>query len=62
MEHLAGESGLPQEMPNPEFFYLLGLCRESCQNFTGAERAFQQALQVDSTHEPSVAALARVAS
>jgi len=60
MEMVAQKGSLVTELPNPEFYYLLGLCREKCHNNEGAKVAFGQALLLDQNHQPSREALSRV--
>ena len=60
MEHLEAVGDLPRELPNPEFFYLLGLSREKCDDLSGAYEGYQMALNLDKDHQPAQEALARV--
>ncbi len=62
MENLDAIGELPREMPNPEFFYLLGLSREKCDDQAGAYEGYKMALSLDEKHEASVGALKRVTS
>ncbi len=62
MEAIAQNGSLLTELPDPEFYYLLGLCREKCHDRDGAGNAFRQALALDQHHQPSLDALARVDS
>lgn len=51
MERLEEEGSLPAELPNPEFFYFLGLCREKNEALAGAFESFGRALELDPQHE-----------
>ncbi len=46
MEALEREGSLVKELPDPEFYYFLGICHEKCHNITVARQAFEQALQL----------------
>lgn len=60
MERLQQEGNVPQELPNPEFYYFLGLCREQNGNKPEACEAFGKALELDSKHQPSQEAIDRL--
>lgn len=60
MESLEAVGDLPREMPNPEFFYLLGLSREKCEDFSGAYEGFSMALELDKNHQGSQDGLVRM--
>ena len=60
MESIAEEGSLPDQLPNPEFYYLLGLCREKCHNISTARQAFEQALTLEPTHPLAIDAIDRV--
>jgi len=62
MENLEAVGDLPREMPNPEFFYLLGLSREKCDDPSGAYEGYEMALSLDKNHQASQEALGRVLS
>ncbi len=47
LERLEREAVLPAEMPMPEFYHFLGLCRERTGDPGGAFEAFGKALQLD---------------
>ncbi len=60
MNRLEEEGILPVELPNPEFYYFLGLCREKSGEDAAAFEAFSKALETDPDHQPSSAALERI--
>ena len=51
MERLEEEGSLPLALPNPEFFYFLGLCRVKTGDRAGAFESFHKVLELDSRHE-----------
>jgi len=51
MERLEEEGRLPQALPNPEFFYFLGLCRVKNGDSAGAFESFNKTLELDPQHE-----------
>ena len=51
MDRLEEEGTIPREMPSPEFFYFLGLCREKTAESAGAFEAYNKALEIDPEHE-----------
>jgi tetratricopeptide (TPR) repeat protein len=60
MNRLEEEAVLTEEMPSPEFFYFLALCREKCGEFSAAFEAYEKALQIDPEHQASVEAIDRI--
>jgi len=60
MNRLEEEAIIPEELPSPEFFYFLGLCREKSEELAGAFEAYTKALQVDPEHQASGAAIDRM--
>lgn len=60
LEKLEQIGDLPRELPNAEFFYLLGLCRENCDDPSGAYESFSTALELDKNHPASQQALERL--
>jgi len=50
MERVEEEGSLPEAMPNPEFFYFLGLCRVKNGDSAGAFESFNKALELDPQH------------
>jgi tetratricopeptide (TPR) repeat protein len=60
MNRLEEEAVIPEELPNPEFFYFLGLCREKSDELSGAFEAYSKALQIDPEHQASADAIARI--
>lgn len=60
LEQIEEENIIPEEFPNPEFYYMLGICRERTGDRAGAFDAFERALQVDPEHEPSIKSLERI--
>lgn len=61
MNRLAENESFANELPSPEFYYFLGLCREKTGQAAAAFEAFDQALKVDPHHQASLEALDRVA-
>lgn len=62
LEMLEIVGDLPRDLPNAEFFYLLGLCRENCDDPSGAFESFSLALNLDKNHQSSQQALERIHS
>ncbi|MBN1958877.1 MAG: hypothetical protein JXQ81_14580 [Desulfuromonadales bacterium] len=60
LEHLDLVGDLTRELPNPEFYYLLGLCREKCDDVSGAFEAYSMATQLDKNHALAQDALNRI--
>ncbi|SHJ70435.1 hypothetical protein SAMN02745165_02975 [Malonomonas rubra DSM 5091] len=51
MEEVAADGRLPQELPNAEFFYFLGLCRKQDGRQDDAAQAFARTLEIDPQHK-----------
>ncbi|PLX99039.1 MAG: hypothetical protein C0622_11080 [Desulfuromonas sp.] len=51
---------LPAELPNPEFYYILGLSREKCHDLSGAYEAYNTVLKLDKDHHDAREALGRI--
>jgi tetratricopeptide (TPR) repeat protein len=60
VERLVVQGELLQELPNAEFYHLIGLCREAVNDLAGAYEAFTMATQLDDKHEQARNALKRV--
>jgi tetratricopeptide (TPR) repeat protein len=60
LEHLELVGDLTRELPNAEFYYLLGLCREKCEDVSGAFEAYSTAVKLDKNHQPAQDALKRI--
>ncbi len=60
MERLEEEASLPTELPNPEFFYFLGLCRERNQDLAGAFESFSKVQELSPEHEAAQQGLDRI--
>lgn len=60
MERLEEEGTIPKEMPNPEFFYFLGLCREKSDELAAAFESFSKTLELDPQHEAAQEGLDRI--
>lgn len=60
LERLQGEGRLMAELPNPEFYYLLGHCREKCNDPHEAMVAYIQALELDPEFPPALEAFHRL--
>jgi len=56
LERLEEEGTVPSQFPSPEFYYLLGLCRQRTGDAAGAFAAFESALALDPEFEPAAAA------
>lgn len=50
MERLEEEGNLPEALPNPEFYYFLGLCRQKTGDTAGAFESFNRVLELDPEH------------
>jgi tetratricopeptide (TPR) repeat protein len=53
LEKLEEENIVPIQLPNPEFYYMLGVCREKTGDIAGAFGSYDEALSIDPDHEPS---------
>jgi tetratricopeptide (TPR) repeat protein len=53
LEKLEEENIVPIQFPNPEFYYMLGLCREKTGDIVGAFSSYDEALSIDPDHGPS---------
>jgi tetratricopeptide (TPR) repeat protein len=60
MDQLEEEGTIPREMPSPEFFYFLGLCREKAGDSAGAFEAYERTLEMDPEHEAAHDARERI--
>ena len=60
MERLEEEGSLPREMPNPEFFYFLGICREKAEDLAGAFESYTKTLELDPDHKSAQEAIDRI--
>lgn len=60
LERLEEEGTMVREFPSPEFFYFLGVCRSRTGDQGGAFAALEEALGLDSEHEPSLQARDRL--
>ncbi len=60
MELLEEEGSLPAELPNPEFFYFLGLCREKMHDEAGAFESFSKVLELDPGHQAAQQGVDRI--
>ena len=47
LESLEERGVLTVELPNPDFYILLGKCREECNDAVGAFEAYEKALELD---------------
>ena len=47
MENLEAGGDIFREIPNAEFFYILGLSREKCNDYSGAYEGYKMALSLD---------------
>lgn len=62
LERLELIGDLTRELPNAEFFYLLGLSREHTEDHSGAFEAYSTALKLDQHHQSTLDALKRIHS
>ncbi len=60
MESLVADRQLIDELPNSEFYYLLGLCREKCHNITLARVSFESVLKLAPDHQMARDAIGRI--
>ena len=60
MNRLEEEALLPVELPNPEFYYFLGICREKSGESAAAFEAFTKALEIDPEHEAAQNGIDRI--
>jgi tetratricopeptide (TPR) repeat protein len=60
MDRLEEEGSVPTELPNPEFYYFLGLCREKAEAIAGAFEAFTKTLEIDPQHQAAQEGLDRI--
>ncbi|WP_303721631.1 hypothetical protein [Malonomonas rubra] len=60
MERLEEEGTLLCELPNPEFFYFLGLCREKTEELAAAFESYNKVLELAPQHEAAREALDRL--
>lgn len=60
LERLQEEGRVMAELPAPEFYYLLGHCREKCDDPGQALVAYVQALELDPEYIPAQAAFTRI--
>ncbi|PLX79121.1 MAG: hypothetical protein C0615_02850 [Desulfuromonas sp.] len=61
LERLEEEGSVPEQFPNPEFYYMLGFCREKLNDAAGAVASYNDALALDPDHAPSQQGIERVA-
>lgn len=60
LEHLQEQGRVMAELPSPEFYYLLGHCREESDDLGGALIAYVQALDLDQDFLPAKTGFARL--
>ncbi len=60
MNRLEEEAVIPEELPSPEFFYFLALCREKTEEFAAAFEGYEKALRIDPDHQASLDAIERI--
>lgn len=60
MDRLEEEGSIPRELPSPEFYFFLGLCREKRGEHPAAFEAYTKALEIDPEHQASIDAIDRV--
>lgn len=60
LERLDEEGRVPEILAAPEFYYLLGVCRERLADPAGALVAWEKALQLDPAYQPALDDFARV--
>ena len=57
LEYLEEQTTIPVEFPSPQFYYLLGLSRQSTGDMGGAFVAFEKALEIDPHFHPAQEAM-----
>ncbi len=60
MERIEEEGSLPRELPNPEFFYFLGLCRENNDAPAAAFESYNKVLELDPEHQAAKDGIDRI--
>jgi tetratricopeptide (TPR) repeat protein len=60
LERLEEEGSVPAEFPSPEFYSLLGHCREKMGDPGGAFEAFERALALDAGHAAALEGMDRI--
>ncbi len=60
MNRLEEEGLIPEELPSPEFYYFLALCREKSDELASAFEAYTRALEIDPEHQASTEAIDRI--
>ena len=60
LEQLEAHGDLGQKLPNPEFYCLLGLSREHCNDLSGAFESYSTALTLDKNYSPAQQGLERI--
>ncbi|PLX88542.1 MAG: hypothetical protein C0618_04090 [Desulfuromonas sp.] len=60
MDRLEEEGSIPREMPSPEFYYFLGLCREKAADSAGAFESYARAIDIDPAHEAAIEGRERI--
>lgn len=60
MDRLEEEGVIPRELPSPEFYYFLGLCREKNGADAGAFEAYSRALEIDPQHHAAKEGIDRI--
>ncbi|MCF6179708.1 MAG: hypothetical protein L3J63_10015 [Geopsychrobacter sp.] len=60
MDRLEEEGIISQELPSPEFYYFIALCREKCTETAAAFEAYNKALGIDAGHQASIEAIERI--
>lgn len=60
LERLEEEGSLVAELPTPEFFHLLAVCRERSGDAAGAFAAYDQALSLDANYAPALEGKERI--
>jgi tetratricopeptide (TPR) repeat protein len=59
-EQLEAHGDLGRELPNPEFYFLLGHCREHCNDLSGAFESYSTALTLDKKYLAAERGLERI--
>ncbi|HKJ05263.1 MAG TPA: hypothetical protein VJ974_06685 [Geopsychrobacteraceae bacterium] len=60
MDRLEEEGSIPSEMPSPDFYYFLGICREKAGDSAGAFQSYSDALEIDAGHQASAEGKERI--
>ncbi len=60
MDRIEEEAVIPAELPSPEFYFFLGLCREKTGETASAFEAFTRVLEIEPEHQAALDAIDRI--